>query len=68
MRIGRPTILLTLVIKPIIFSVIAWRLNVEEEYAGFLLIGGAHLLIAFYYLSCLYISSKKETTLLSKHI
>jgi hypothetical protein len=66
--VSRPSVLLSLVIKPIFFSFVAWRLNLEEEYAGFLLVGSGHLLIAFYYLSCLYIASKKEITLLSKHI
>jgi hypothetical protein len=68
-KIDKTSIVLALFIKPIIFTGIAIALNMLlGQQTGFWLIGGGHLLIGFYYLSSLYISSKKHTSLLSEQI
>jgi hypothetical protein len=68
-KIGKTSIVLALFIKPIIFTIMAILLNILlGRQVGFWLIGGGHLLIGFYYLGSLYISSKKHTSLLSEQM
>ena len=68
-KIGKTSIVLALIIKPIVFTCVAVGLNIVlGQQAGFWLVGGGHLAIGFYYLSSLYIDDKKHDSLLSEHI
>ncbi|MCK5814187.1 MAG: hypothetical protein KAH03_08000 [Cocleimonas sp.] len=59
----------SLVVRPLLFTSIAWGLNVFlSEQAGFWLVGGGHFIIALYCISHIYLSSKKQSSLMSEHI
>jgi hypothetical protein len=67
-HVNKAFMLSSLAIKPLFFTAIAWGLNTIGHQLGFLLIAGGHLAIIFYYISNLYLSSKKHASLVSKHI
>ena len=59
----------SLVIRPLLFTALAWGLNtLLWEQAGFWLVGGTHLSIAFYCITHIYLSNKKHASLMSEHI
>ncbi len=60
------SIISSLLIKPVLFTVAAWGLNTIEEQLGFWLIGGAHLVIILYCMSNIFFSTKKQTLLVAE--
>lgn len=68
LHVNKAFMLSSLAIKPLIFTAIAWGFNTIGDQLGFLLIAGGHVAIIFYYITSLYLSSKKHTSLVSKHI
>ncbi len=60
------SIISSLLIKPVLFTVVAWGLNTIEEQLGFWLIGGTHLVIIIYCMSHFFFSAKKQTLLLTE--
>ena len=64
---GKTSIALALIVKPIVFTAIAIGLNnLLGQQLGFWLVGMGHLVIGFYYLSNLYLYSKKQGSFLSE--
>jgi hypothetical protein len=68
LHVNKAFMLSSLAIKPLLFTFVAWGINTTGDQLGFLLVAGGHLVIIFYHLSNLYLSSKKHTSLVSKHI
>ncbi len=68
-KIGKTSMVLALIVKPIIFTCVAGGLNMLlGQLTGFWLVGIGHLMIGFYYLNNLYIYNKKQSSFLSEHI
>jgi hypothetical protein len=64
---GKTPMALALIVKPIVFTCIAIGLNnFLGQQTGFWLVGIGHLVIGFYYLSNLYLYSKKQGSFLSE--
>ena len=58
-----------LIVKPLLFTSLAWGLNVLlGGQAGLWLVGGTHLIIALYCISYIYLYNKKQSSLMSEHI
>jgi hypothetical protein len=61
--LGKVYIFTALTIKPVVFTAIAWGFNTIEAQLGFWLLGGVHLALIAYYLTCIYLSNRKDATI-----